>query len=134
MTVIGLPAALPSGVGGRVISPTALLHDHCQGRRCGFAPDNQPIARLGNQPRCAIAWASPESVRIVRIPTGKVYPHMPIPTITAGTGVEDTQEADWGWIAYHYGHWYRDPDFGWFWIPGDEWAPAWVDVAFSFSE
>jgi hypothetical protein len=38
----------------------------------GFAPDNQLLARLGNQPRGAIAWPSPERVRIVRI---TVVPH-----------------------------------------------------------
>jgi hypothetical protein len=32
----------------------------------------------------------------------------------------------YGWATYHYGRWYDDPDYGWEWIPGDEWAPAWV--------
>ena len=32
-----------------------------------------------------------------------------------------------GWATYHYGRWYDDPDYGWEWVPGDEWAPAWVD-------
>jgi hypothetical protein len=32
-----------------------------------------------------------------------------------------------GWATYHYGRWYDDPDYGWEWIPGDQWAPAWVD-------
>ncbi len=31
-----------------------------------------------------------------------------------------------GWIVYHYGRWALDPRFGWVWIPGHEWAPAWV--------
>jgi hypothetical protein len=30
-------------------------------------------------------------------------------------------------VAYHYGRWAFDPEYGWFWIPGDEWGPAWVD-------
>jgi hypothetical protein len=29
-----------------------------------------------------------------------------------------------GWLVYHYGNWYHDPDFGWFWVPGDTWSPA----------
>ena len=41
--------------------------------------------------------------------------------------VTDEEEADWGWITYHYGQWYRDSDFGWFWVKGDVWGPAWVD-------
>ncbi len=32
----------------------------------------------------------------------------------------------WGWATYHYGRWYDDPDYGWSWVPGTDWAPAWV--------
>lgn len=32
-----------------------------------------------------------------------------------------------GWAAYHYGRWYYDDYNGWLWIPGNEWAPAWVE-------
>ena len=32
----------------------------------------------------------------------------------------------WGWACYHYGNWVFDPGFGWIWIPGIEWSPAWV--------
>lgn len=35
-------------------------------------------------------------------------------------------EEPYGWATYHYGRWYEDPDYGWEWIPGNEWAPAWV--------
>jgi hypothetical protein len=31
-----------------------------------------------------------------------------------------------GWATYHYGRWVNDPNYGWFWVPGTEWAPAWV--------
>lgn len=31
-----------------------------------------------------------------------------------------------GWATYHYGRWYLDPDYGWVWLPGQTWAPAWV--------
>jgi hypothetical protein len=33
---------------------------------------------------------------------------------------------DFGWATYHYGRWVHRSDSGWIWIPGDEWAPAWV--------
>jgi hypothetical protein len=33
---------------------------------------------------------------------------------------------DWGWAPFHYGRWEFDPYYGWFWIPGYEYAPAWV--------
>jgi len=32
----------------------------------------------------------------------------------------------WGWAAFHYGRWFFDNGYGWMWIPGQEWAPAWV--------
>lgn len=32
----------------------------------------------------------------------------------------------WGWAPFHYGRWYMDDYLGWMWIPGLEWAPAWV--------
>jgi hypothetical protein len=32
----------------------------------------------------------------------------------------------WGRACYHYGRWAHDSEFGWIWVPGIEWAPAWV--------
>ncbi len=32
----------------------------------------------------------------------------------------------WAWACYHYGSWVDHPDYGWVWVPGIEWAPAWV--------
>lgn len=32
-----------------------------------------------------------------------------------------------GWATYHYGSWDLNPDYGWMWVPGYQWAPAWVD-------
>lgn len=31
-----------------------------------------------------------------------------------------------GWATYHYGRWVMDPYYGWVWVPGTVWAPAWV--------
>jgi len=33
---------------------------------------------------------------------------------------------DWGWAVYHYGRWIYLDYYGWVWVPGTEWAPAWV--------
>lgn len=33
---------------------------------------------------------------------------------------------DWGWAPFHYGRWHHHSRRGWVWIPGLEWAPAWV--------
>lgn len=32
----------------------------------------------------------------------------------------------WGWAAFHYGRWTFDQMFGWIWLPGRTWGPAWV--------
>jgi hypothetical protein len=37
----------------------------------------------------------------------------------------DSQEP-FGWATYHYGRWARVQRLGWVWVPGSEWAPAWV--------
>jgi uncharacterized protein DUF6600 len=33
----------------------------------------------------------------------------------------------WGWATYHYGRWVPDDYYGWIWIPGVDWAPAYVE-------
>jgi hypothetical protein len=33
---------------------------------------------------------------------------------------------DWGWATYHYGRWVNLDGYGWCWVPGSTWAPAWV--------
>lgn len=35
-------------------------------------------------------------------------------------------DAPYGWAVYHYGRWAFDNSFGWVWVPGYEWGPAWV--------
>jgi hypothetical protein len=35
-------------------------------------------------------------------------------------------EEPFGWATYHYGRWTRLRNIGWVWVPGDEWASAWV--------
>lgn len=32
----------------------------------------------------------------------------------------------WGWATYHYGRWTKVQSWGWVWVPGYEWGPAWV--------
>ncbi len=32
----------------------------------------------------------------------------------------------WGWATYHYGRWANIDGTGWVWVPGYQWAPAWV--------
>jgi hypothetical protein len=37
----------------------------------------------------------------------------------------ESEEA-WGFATYHYGRWFEDSRYGWVWVPGSTWAPAWV--------
>src|ERR1043166_4196324 len=32
----------------------------------------------------------------------------------------------WGWATYHYGRWDYSSQYGWYWVPERQWAPAWV--------
>ncbi len=32
----------------------------------------------------------------------------------------------WGWACFHYGRWTFDSYYGWLWVPGSNWGPAWV--------
>jgi len=38
---------------------------------------------------------------------------------------------EWGAIPFHYGRWGYDNYFGWFWVPGTDWGPAWVSWRWS---
>lgn len=37
----------------------------------------------------------------------------------------------WGWACFHYGRWTYDNYYGWLWIPGSNWGPAWVGWRYS---
>jgi len=35
-------------------------------------------------------------------------------------------DEEFGWAVYHYGRWHQAPRYGWVWVPGPDWGPAWV--------
>ena len=47
----------------------------------------------------------------------------------AGWGFDSYEP--WGWATFHYGRWMFDPYYGWVWVPGTVWSPAWVDFQVS---
>jgi hypothetical protein len=47
--------------------------------------------------------------------------------VSTGYGWMFVTRWDWGWAPFHYGRWYLDPMWGWLWLPGNAWAPAWVE-------
>jgi hypothetical protein len=46
----------------------------------------------------------------------------------AGWAWDDDQP--WGWACFHYGRWFFDAGYGWEWLPGTVWGPAWVSWQF----
>lgn len=36
----------------------------------------------------------------------------------------------WGWVPYHYGRWAYSSFYGWVWLPGSVYSPAWVYWAY----
>jgi hypothetical protein len=86
---------------------------------------------------------SPYGEWILLEPYGRVWRPYPLavgpeftPYLTGGywvntdAGWSFETEWSWGWAPFHYGRWYRDSAFGWVWVPGTVWGPAWVDWRF----
>jgi hypothetical protein len=46
--------------------------------------------------------------------------------VYADVGWTWVSDYSWGAVPYHYGTWTLDPVYGWVWVPGMTWAPAWV--------
>jgi|GEM_PF-6471566 len=46
--------------------------------------------------------------------------------IYCNTGWFWVSNEPWGWAPYHYGRWGWSVGLGWYWIPGNTFAPAWV--------
>ncbi len=46
--------------------------------------------------------------------------------IYTGNGWTYQADNNWGWAVYHYGRWSFNESFGWIWVPGNVWSPAWV--------
>lgn len=47
--------------------------------------------------------------------------------VSTGYGWTFVTGWSWGWAPFHYGRWFFDPTWGWLWLPGNVWAPAWVE-------
>jgi hypothetical protein len=46
---------------------------------------------------------------------------------TTDEGYYWVSDWDWGWAPFHYGRWVFTGSYGWAWIPGARYAPAWVE-------
>lgn len=78
-------------------------------------------------------WFSLPNVGLVWQPSPSVVGADFIPYATGGQWVYSDEgwtfetQWDWGWAPFHYGRWFLSDEYGWVWVPGTDWAPAWVD-------
>jgi hypothetical protein len=76
-------------------------------------------------------WSEDPTYGTVWIPSESVVGSDFTPYVTAGHWTYDNDYAwasdyDWGWAPFHYGRWAYADGPGWEWIPGREYAGAWV--------
>lgn len=90
---------------------------------------DEPLAAHGD-------WVEVEGQGRVWQPKADVVGDDFEPYATGGEWVKDDDDnyvfqskwdADWGWATFHYGRWGFHDDYGWYWVPGTEYAPAWVE-------
>ena len=79
-------------------------------------------------------WVNTEEYGMVWKPVGVSSDWRPY-TYGRWTWTEEgwywTSYYEWGWAPFHYGRWAVYNDYGWVWIPGTVWAPAWVEWRYS---
>jgi hypothetical protein len=118
-----LLGALPA-MGSAATSISAGLHIGPSGRAnvdVGFFYDD--LASYGNwvqRPSYGWVWTP-------RVATRSWRPYQNGHWVWTDLGWSWVSNESFGWATYHYGRWYDDPDYGWEWVPGNQWAPAWVD-------
>jgi hypothetical protein len=87
-----------------------------------FRADLDPYGRWVDDPEWGTVWAPSVSQ------TGTNFE----PYVTGGHWAWDgdyvwVSDYPWGGIAFHYGRWVHVAGLGWAWVPGREYAGAWVD-------
>ena len=84
-----------------------------------FYDDLAPYGNWIERPNYGWAWA-PRSV------SASWQPYQNGHWVWTDQGWTWVTDEPYGWATYHYGRWYQDPEIGWAWVPGNDWAPAWV--------
>mgnify|MGYP006883588465 CR=1 FL=1 len=85
----------------------------------GYA-DLDPYGSWQQLPDYGPVWF-PHEVATDWVPYGDGYW-----TNVGGWGITWVDYAPWGYAPFHYGRWAWDRYVGWLWVPGTDWAPAWV--------
>src|SRR6266404_813212 len=71
------------------------------------------------------SWSSGDDWRPRRV-SGDWQPYVYGRWVWTQAGWAWASDEPFGWAVYHYGRWAWSPAFGWMWVPGRIWAPAWV--------
>jgi len=88
-----------------------------------FRPQLDPYGQWVEDPKYGTVWVPDRTV------VGESFS----PYVTAGHWALDT-DGNWVWVSdypfgevvFHYGRWVWTGGYGWSWVPGYEYAPAWV--------
>ena len=91
-----------------------------------FQNDLDPYGQWVDVPRYGACWAP------ARVSSGW-QPYTVGRWIYTDYGWTWVSDDPWGGIPYHYGTWVWTDGYGWVWIPGTVWAPAWVTWSYSDS-
>ena len=117
-----LAFALPGGLGPSLFSAKANLEVSAAVQISSPADFYEPLAPNG-------AWVEVGDFGRCWHPSGVAVGWRPYCDGTwawTDCGWYWQSDEPWAWACYHYGSWTYDPHFGWVWVPGVEWAPAWV--------
>lgn len=97
--------------------------------------DEDPICLDTFQPVLAPygAWVEDDVHGLVWVPSAMVVGVGFRPYLSGGRwaytkeGYVFVSEHSWGSVTYHYGRWVHASAYGWVWVPGARYAPAWVE-------
>ena len=87
-----------------------------------FQDQLRPFGRWVDVPPYGPAWQPTDALVI---PGWRPYLNQGY-WVNTDAGFYWHSDAPYGDIVFHYGRWMRDVRYGWVWIPGYDWAPAWV--------
>lgn len=79
-------------------------------------------------------WVNDSTYGLVWVPSREVVGAQFAPYVTSGHWALSESGDEWvwvsdypfGWVVFHYGRWVRTSEWGWAWVPGRRYAPAWV--------
>jgi hypothetical protein len=84
-------------------------------------------------------WTEDSTYGTVWVPSPSVVGPEFTPYVSAGHWVYDddytwVSDYDWGWAPFHYGRWVYGDAMGWEWIPGRDYAGAWVSWRYGLDD